>query len=511
MENLRGADKFGRSDRSAFDKSATDKTMCAKPQAGRYQVILNNFSAAFLANLQPLRTKEILIGLVILLVVFAAFASVSTKALANGDAAIYLQQMRALNFTDRPVHIGYYLLGAGFVRIFPGSDDRAINLMNCFLGAGIAMLIYFVTFTICHKHIPAVISSLLFFTHKLFLENSIYAEVYTPQVCFLLLSILMWLLDRPVLAGLSFLLSFLITPSTILALPCFFILRPRLRPLLLFCAIFSVSAVVVFPVRQLYFFGARGLFVVTNRPFNIRWALSKEGREIFSGFFLCIPLIAAGLLEIFGRKRFRPVAFAILILWLVTLFLAEKIDDVSPQLPVYAMLCIVGGFGFGRLLGVSGSGSAGRLITSLVVVAVIVAIFMNGVNAFRKILTLNKSRTEYRNAALLISRVAEPGYLVLGGWSRGILFEHYVFRKSSTPHCINLEWLDGSWGKDKQDESVKRLKTAIASRRQIWLLGEYEITMASLRRNGYKITLFNADRLDTEGDVVAIYVAKPRK
>jgi hypothetical protein len=464
----------------------------------RFEARLNNFANPFLEILQPCKTKDVLIGLIILLAAFAAFASLSTEALSNGDAAIYLQQMQNLDFTDRPVHLGYCLLGAGFIRLLPGSDDHAINLMNCFLGALSIMLVYFITFTICHEHIPAVAASLLLLTHDMFFENSIYAEVYTPQVCFFLLSILLWLLNKPILAGLSFLLSFLITPSTILALPCFFILRPRFRPLLLFCTIFLViAAVVIFPVRQSYFFGSRGLFGVANRPFNLRWALNKEGREIFSGFFLCIPLVVAGLLEAFGRKRFRPLAFALLILWLVTLFSAEKIRDVSPQLPTYVIFCVVGGLGLGLLLRILDRRTHLRFIISVAVIAVILAVSTNGFNAFKKARTLNKCRTGYRNTVIRISKVADPDYLVIGAWNRGILFEHYLFQKSFTPYWISFEWLNGTCGREQQNGSQKKLRQAIAAHRQIWMLENYSDLISTLQKNGYKITQFDSAQFDS--------------
>ena len=480
----------------------------------RFRVGLNNFASPFLENLQPCKTKGIIMGILLFLVVFSIFASLCTEALINGDAAVYLQQMQNFNFTERPVHLGYYLLGAGFIRLLPGSDDRAINLMNCFLGALSVMLVYFITFTICHKYIPAIAASLLLFTHYLFLENSIYAEVYTPQVCFFLLSISLWLLNKPIFSSLSFLLSFLIAPSAVLALPCFFILRPRLRPILLFCVIFLIfAAVAIFPVRQSYFFGSRSLFEAADRPFDIKWALNKEGREVVSGFFLCIPLLVMGLFEIFGRKQLRPFAFALLILWLATLISAEKISDVSPQLPVYAMLCVVGGLGLGLILRISNSRIYIKVAVYAAVIAVIFAVFINGFNAFKKILASNRYRTEYRNAAMWISKIAAPDYLVVGRWNRGILFEHYAFQKSFTPHWINLEWLAGFWGKDKTNESSEKLWQAIAAHRQIWLLEEQPHFRAILFRNGYKITKFDSAPFDTVRGVtlVPIYVANSEK
>jgi hypothetical protein len=422
--------------------------------------------------------------------------------------------MQNLNFTERPVHLGYYLLGAGFIRLFPGSNDRAVNLMNCFLGALSIMLVYFITLTICHKYIPAIAASLLLFTHYMFLENSIYAEVYTPQVCFFLLSILLWLLNKPIFAAITFLFSFLITPIAILALPCFLILRPRLRPLLLFCAIFLVSAsVAIFPVHQYYFFGSRGLFEAASRPFDIKWALNKEGREIVSGFFLCIPLLVTGLLEIFGRKQLRPFAFALLILWLATLFSAEKISDVSPQLPVYAMLCVVGGLGVGLILRISNNRVYIKFAAYAAVIAVIFVVFINGFNAFKKILASNKYRTEYRDTVMRISKIAAPDYLVVSRWNRGVLFEHYAFQKSFTPRWINLEWLAGFWGRDKTNEASERLEQAIAAHRQIWLLEEQPHFIAILFRRGYKITKFDSAPFDTVRGVtlVPIYVANAKE
>lgn len=465
----------------------------AKLMFERFEVGLNNFARPFLENLQPCKTKGLLIGLIILLIASVAYTSLSSEALINGDAAVYLQQMQNLNFTNKPVHLGYYLLGAGFIHFLPGSDDHAINLMNCFLGALSVMLVYLITFTICHKHIPAAVASLLLFTHYMFLENSIYAEVYTPQVCFFLLSILLWLLNRPILAALSFFLSFLITPSAILGLPCFFILRPRLRPLLLFCATFSViAAATIFPVRQSYFFGSRGLSNIANRPLNLGWALEKEGHEILSSFSICIPLVITGLLETFGRKQFRPLAFALFALWIITLFSAEKISDVPPQLPTYVMLCVVGGLGFGLLLRIPRSKTHIKCAICAVVTTVILAIFTNGFFAFSKLITVGRHHTEYRNTIIEMSKVATPDYVVVGSWTNYILIEHYLLQKSYTPYYwIDNQNLAGVRGKLKKEEAFKKLREAVAARRQIWLSINHAAFFSALRRNGYKMTRFN--------------------
>lgn len=520
---------------------------------------LNSFSNPFLETLQSCKTKDVLIGIVLFLAAFSAFASLSTEALINGDAALYVQQMQNLDFAERTVHIGYYLLGAGFIHIFPGSDDYVLNLMACFYGALSIMLIYLITFIICHRHIPAIISGLFLLTHYIFLENSVYAEVYTPRTCFLLMAILWWLLNRPILAGVSFALSFLIAPSAVFALPLFFILRPRLRPLLLFCVVILVITVpLILPVYGDYFFGPRGLLQAAQQPFSLGWALRKEGWEIFISFFLCIPFLVVGLVEIFGRKSSRPLGIALLTLWITTLFLGEKFPDLSPQLPTYALLCLVGGLGLNLFFRIPNSRLYATILSAvilfcltvvvilikttkilpyvsaflpgwflavmvscavlcilavivprlsqrraqvIIVSAAIFALVINGFVAFAKIKVVNKYHTEYRNTMIEMGKLACKDYLVIGRWGQRILFEHYVFGKSYTPYCtcINVRMLNGAHGRERQAAEIKELNEAIAARRQMWLLEDYSDICRVLRQAGYKIAPF--------GRVYPVYVA----
>ncbi len=522
----------------------------AKLTLRKFETKLNHFSAPLLETLQSCKTKDVLIGIVLFLVALLALASLCTEAFINGDAAVYAQQMKNLNFSDRSVHIGYYLLGAGFIRIFPGSDDYALNLMNCFLGALSVMLLYLITFVICHRHLAALISGLFLLTHYIFLENSVYAEVYTPQICLLLLSLLWWLLDRPVIAGLSFAFSFLITPSTIFALPFFFILRPRLRPLLLFCAVILVIAIAtILPVYRDYFFGGRGLLKATHASVDIGRALRKEGGEVFFSLFLCIPFVVAGLVELFGRRRFRPLGIALLALWIVNLLFGEKFADVPVQLPTYVLLCLVGGLGVHLLLRISDNKRYAAMLSAIIlsvltvavilikttktpaqlsvllpiwflaaivscavlcmlavtltrfrgmraqiitVGAVIFAVVINGFVAFARIRAINKYHTGYRNTVIEMGKIARPDHLVIGDFTKTKLLEHYLFGESYTHYFTftNIKVLSGFAGKEKRLEAVKKLNEAVAARRQIWVLGNYSGLFPALQRLGYKITQF---------------------
>ncbi|MDD5064267.1 MAG: hypothetical protein PHQ35_05860 [Phycisphaerae bacterium] len=239
--------------------------------------------------------------------------------------------------------------------------------------------------------------------------------------------------------------------------------------------------------------------------------MDKEGREIFSGFFFCIPLVVAGLLEIFGRKQFRPLALALLILWLVTLFLAEKIKDIPPQLPAYAMLCVVGGLGLGLILRILNNKACSKSTTYAAMIVIILAVFMNGLDAFKKIRVLNKCHTAYRNTVVQISKVAALDYLVIGNWNQGTLFEHYLLQESVTPHWINVECLAGLCGGEQRVQSIEMFKQAVLARRQIWLLETYAVLVEGLEQHGYKITQFDSDQFTPDGPVIPIYVANAEK
>ena len=122
--------------------------------------------------------------------------------------------------------------------------------------------------------------------------------------------------------------------------------------------------------------------------------------------------------------------------------------------------------------------------------AVILAVVTNGFVAFERTMAMNKYHTGYRNTVIEMSKLAGPDYLVVGGWTRGILFEHYVFQKSYTPYWINTQCLAGVMGKERQLEAIKKLNEAVTARRQIWLLRKHPALFSALKQAGYKITPF---------------------
>ena len=448
--------------------------------------------------------KTTFIGIMLLLISFGVFASLTPDALINGDAALYTQQIASFDFSQRTVHLGYYLLGAAFTVLLPGSNDYTLNLMNCFFGALSISLLYLMTLTLCRKQTLAVVSSLFWATNFIFLRNALYAEVYMTGTFFLLLALQLWLLNKPVLTGLSFALSTLIAPSSIFAVPCLIILRARKKALLqLGATTFVILTVALLPHYNDYLFGDRGLLIAAGRPINIGSAILKECKEIAYGFFLYIPFLLAGIVQLVKEKRLHVFGVAIFGLWLFNFLLGERFGDVPTQLPTYALFCLLGGLGFHLfstiLRKVANRGRTNRLLVAFVVLTLVVGI--SSFRVFRLISKKNHELVGYRNTVLKVSKITSPDYLVVGKWGQGVLFHHYAFQELYTKHRTNTGWFTEHWinvgrllkeagGKRQQLESIEKWQEAIASGQEIWILQKSPSLFSDLRKEGYAIEPF---------------------
>ena len=206
-------------------------------------------------------------------------------------------------------------------------------------------------------------------------------------------------------------------------------------------------------------------------------------------------------MELFGRKRFRPLGIALLALWVVNLLFGEKFGDVPVQLPGYVLLCLAGGLGAHLLLRISDKRRCATILSAIIlsaltaaviliettgisgktrtlaevarllpkwfliasvlyavscmlvamlpplrriraqiilVGAVVFAVSINGFVAFSKIAQLNNYHNGYRNSVIEVSNVTGPNYFLIGHWSQYILFEHYLFQESYTPYCDRI-------------------------------------------------------------------------
>lgn len=423
------------------------------------------------------------------LVSLAFFAFLSSNALINGDAALYQQQIVNFDFAQRTVHLGYYLLGSPFIHMLPLPDDYALNLMNCFFGALCSVLIYLTALAITQNHRAALLSVTVLLTNYLFVVNAAYAEVYLPQLFFFLLAIQLVLRERSIPAGVSFALSFLVTPSALFGLPFLLLLqRDRRAMVQLTTTALLLVLPAILPRWDDYYGGGRGILKAVSTGWPIQAALAKEAGELFTSMLCYAPFLLAGVLYIVRTRRLHRFGAALLSLWFCSFIFGEKFGDVPVQLPTYVLLSPVVGLGVIFLLGLARKRSAHAV--SALYLFIILAVGITGFFTIRRMAETTRSLNEYRTTVLAIDRSAHPDYLVLGGWSQGILFEHYVLQRSYTGVWINTEWLAGDWGEAMHNKSRAQLERARSSGREMWLLDADPSPLSALSKQGYVIEPF---------------------
>jgi hypothetical protein len=440
-------------------------------------------------SIESFLTNALFLSSLLFLCSFFYFAWLCPRILSSGDAALYVQQIRHIDLTHRTVHLGYYLLGLPVIHLLPLPPDYALNLMGCFYAALSIAALFLITLSLTGSRLASFASCLIVLTNPLFTSNAVFAEVYGAQLFFFLLSIVLLLYNKPAFAGLFYAVSFLITPSAIFGLAMLFPFRKD-RSIL---SRFAISALliiiaVVSPVASDYFIGGRGLLKASRASLEISAVFLKEYHEFFSTMLWYAPFLIAGAIEMISCRRYRDWGLTILGIWLFTFIAGERFGDVPVQLPAYAFICIVGGLGFQSVINFLHEKS--RLITAALYLFLIVSVTSSGIITRNHIMHIMAEHEKYRETMYALKHAAQPYFIAIGPWTEGILFEHYLYGASYIGRWINKEWLSGTWGNAKRDQSREALNRAILSGKEIWLLNYDASLFSELQKRGYRINPF---------------------
>lgn len=398
------------------------------------------------------------------LVFFLPFIS---DALVNGDIAVYNEQIDTLNLSIRTVHWGYYVIGIIFSRLLPFSTDLDMNLMSAIFGALGIVFVFLITLKLTGNRMASFVAALILLSSEIWMINSIFAEVYIVQASLILLSYLLWVSHKGTWAGFAFLWALLVTPSSICALPGLLIKKASLRQYIRF-------ALIVFPLFALfiaihssdYLFGGRG--VIQSLASGMSWDSSfrKGFAQIRTNFLAVSLFIGLGCLQelLHRREKAARVAVAAFSSFIVTALLADKSAEPPAQLPTYTLLAILGGVGFWWITKQTWFQS--RYISYLVGVLTLLLIGTNMSSHLGKTFRFAESVKRYKWICLEVNRVACDGYIAISGWSRGVLFEHYVYGKSYTGHWLAYEWI-GVRGHPHQRQWQQVLEEG---KKEVWIL-----------------------------------------
>lgn len=474
----------------------------------------------------PTEHRDLLVALALFVATFALGAISAPGGLASADAAVYLQQIREADFASRPTHVGYYLFGWLWTSVV-GDSDRALNWMSAAFGALAVSFVWLHSLRLSASRTAAAFAVAVVAAHALVVANALHAEVYMAEAALLLASLHLWLRGSAPAAGVLLALAALVTPSAVFVTPAFVLLRPRPRPLVVLAAVAGIGvALGVAPLGAHYFSGGRGLLSGASAHLGLFGGLKKEGMEVVLGAAATLPWIATGALLWCARSWLRPWVLALAVAWGVGFALGERFGDVPVQLPLHLWACCLVAVALAELPDVASALSEPRravlwgfmaalaaapfaliflfrgelqaaqalppeawLGSAVFVIAAALVCSLwrpseRGLKAFAAatllatlVSTLGQSVATHRSVvayrdAVTAAAASEP--LAVGGWSPGILFEHYRYGRAYTGHWIDRRELDAA--------AAARLEGALGEGREVWLLdGPLPESLASVR------------------------------
>ncbi|MEM8931900.1 MAG: hypothetical protein AAGE94_12045 [Acidobacteriota bacterium] len=481
------------------------------------------------------------------LVAFSALALVTPHGLANGDAAVYAEQIEQRAFDERSVHIGYTVVAGLLLGLPETVSDRGLNLVSALFSAATVGMVARAAIVITGRLPLGALAAAATLVSWTFARDAALAEVHAGQVFFLVLAAWSWVRGRAAVAGVALAVSVLHTPSSLFAVPAFAVVRPDLRRLVTLGAVGGgITLAVLAGVWQDYFHGPRGLLAATSGGLSLSGKVVKEGVEVLFGVFALLPLALLGGWRLLRRRRDRPAAVGFVVLWAVTFVLGERFADVPVQLPTWTALSLISALGaaeliarlrargarrslwlaatgavallpLGALAVVRGRSSVfaqvsdGRLAAmALLIVAAVGAAAVIGRRDPRRAVTVvsvgllaaglllvatlasaeRAKIDDYRRDVLALRPVFtedDAEALAAAGWSRAILFERYLFGASYTGRAINAEWW--SDGGDAEGERARRHRDrVVAAGYDIWLLDAFPEIRTDLEAVGYRFS-----------------------
>ena len=164
------------------------------------------------------KTKFIPILLFLFGIVIFSLSIISTPT--NGDTYAYAYSIQHLEGSR--IHPGYYYLGhliylvTGLLSLTP---LLTLSIFSIISGALAVSLVFLLIYNLSQNSLVSVITSLVLLFSGGFWFNSIYGEVYVPQLLFVLLSLLFTCYQKPLIGSLFLLVAISITPTSVLVLP----------------------------------------------------------------------------------------------------------------------------------------------------------------------------------------------------------------------------------------------------------------------------------------------------
>ncbi len=276
-----------------------------------------------------------------------------------GDACIYADNILRTRFNDISIHIGYYFIGYIFHKIlslFNAPVDVSLILMSNIFGAVGVVFAYLFVYEILYDHKLSIICAAILLFSGTYVEYSTQAEIYIPQVAFILASMYLFYKERNILSGLLYAAALLITPISVFVLPYYIFIavkrRSSIKEMLYFIIPFMVIYLPIFlSIYNELLWGRRGLLrISSNLPYNsLKMIVSNIVFVLIKSFNILAPFVLIGHIIYWFKDKSKFLLLCIL--WLSYSYVIAKLsrfDLETAFLPifVYFALLILNGIVF---------------------------------------------------------------------------------------------------------------------------------------------------------------------
>lgn len=415
---------------------------------------------------------------------FLVFVSLIPRAFVYGDAPAYTRQMLDGDLWVETIHVGYAIIGYLFTMAVPGDPVYAVNLMSAIFGALCVGLVTSIAQKLAGHLAGGVAAALSLLCVREFVFHSVFAELYIVQLFFFLLSVLLTLSDKPVASGLAFAWAFLVTPSTILALPLFLFWRPERRFLVRWVAAAAALIVaIVAPNVRDYLWGYRGLLNMSAADLTMPAAIEKEWLELGGWRFLVVGAFSVvGLTAMARSAEHRPFAAGIASLWVLGFFLGERYQDVPVQLPFYSMLAVASGFGFAYLLR---AWKGRRALQGAALLVLVAGVALSLGTLLPHVAQQSRFAEALREDIRAMADEMQPDDVAVYVWPGAPIAQYEL--DSAPSAWIDYALLSGLGGESQYQQSWGDLEAAIANRRRVWLVLTPAPAIEYLEGRGYQL------------------------
>ncbi|MBD3196555.1 MAG: hypothetical protein GF317_15975 [Candidatus Lokiarchaeota archaeon] len=277
-----------------------------------------------------------------------------------GDALIYADNILKLRFGDISIHWGYYCLGLIFHLILGSMGltiDNSLVIMSNVFGAVCVSYSYLFFRKFQFDKKSSIIGSLMLLFAGVFFSYSIQAEVYIPQLAFLLASMYYYMSSKPAVSGILFGIALLITPLSIFTLPFYIFIFIKERLSIKNAFYFILPSIIIYLpvfafVHEDLLWGRRGLLSISaGMGMNTFQIIIVNTIFAFGkSFHVLLPFALFGLIYSAMKNRFIFALFSIILAGNLFLFVKLNRDDLTTaMLPVFVFLIILAILGLNRI------------------------------------------------------------------------------------------------------------------------------------------------------------------